>query len=349
MNEFALSLARSPELFPLALDTRSDSVTLVGLTRQDYVLASFLDERALPLARSRRVVPCSEIELAVDQANLPEAIDYIFHIGHVGSTLLSRLIGAHPCAFSLREPAILRTLAQIHSAHPQSPGPWNSGTFERRLSAFVRLYSRTFDADARAIVKATSFVSELAPGILTRRTRPRALLVFVRPESYLATILGGENAPMESKALAPMRLQRLEKRLGHSLARAGQFSLGETIALGWLCEMTALAVARRAGAAQTLLVDFERFLAAPEVILSACLSHLGLAVSDNTIAAIVSSPLMRRYAKAPEHAYDTALRAAVLAQARATRGEEIRRGLDWIESLAKEHPLVEEALALSGT
>ena len=38
---------------------------------------------------------------------------------------------------------------------------------------------------------------------------------------------------------------------------------------------------------------------------------------------------MRRYSKAPEHAYDLALRNDVLAAARAEHGEEIRRGMRW--------------------
>ena len=48
---------------------------------------------------------------------------YIFPIGHVGSTLLSRLIGSHTGIFSLRESALLRTFAQLEGREaPFGPG-----------------------------------------------------------------------------------------------------------------------------------------------------------------------------------------------------------------------------------
>jgi hypothetical protein len=54
---------------------------------------------------------------------------------------------------------------------------------------------------------------------------------------------------------------------------------------------------------------------------------------------------MRRYSKAPQYAYDTALRDAVLNQARAIDAAEICRGLRWLERAAVEHPMVREAIA----
>src|SRR3546814_20118484 len=39
--------------------------------------------------------------------------DFIFHIGHVGSTLVSRLLAEVGDALPLREPMLLRALAQV--------------------------------------------------------------------------------------------------------------------------------------------------------------------------------------------------------------------------------------------
>ena len=117
MDPLAASLANSPVLFPHALDLRRDVVTLVRLSRADYQNASFLDDR---IARPGRDLAWHQLARAVGEAGLGETCHFIFHIGHVGSTLLSRLLGKHPALFSLREPQILRTIAQIlplsHSA-----------------------------------------------------------------------------------------------------------------------------------------------------------------------------------------------------------------------------------------
>jgi hypothetical protein len=335
MNPLSATLARSPELFPHALDPRSDSVSLIRLAEADYTKASFLDGRIAGPQTSVQTAPFAEVQAAA--ADLPEACDYIFHIGHVGSTLLSRLLGAHPSVFALREPAILRTLAQI-----RAEAFWNDAKLEAHLSTFLKLWSRTFRPDQRALLKATSFASELAAPILSRPARPKAIFMFVPPAEFLASILGAENSPREAQAMASSRAARLNKRLGANI-RAETLSVGEMTALGWVCEMTALTAAP---SERVLWLDFERFLADPAVALAVCFAHLNIAASPDQIQGIVSGPDMRRYSKAQEFDYDAQLRAAVLAQARAQCGPEIKRGLDWLENAAAQYPAIGGALAV---
>ncbi len=56
---------------------------------------------------------------------------------------------------------------------------------------------------------------------------------------------------------------------------------------------------------------------------------------------------MRRYSKAPEHAYDAALRREVLNQARALNAAEIRRGLAWLDRAAARFAPLRRAVALA--
>jgi hypothetical protein len=56
---------------------------------------------------------------------------------------------------------------------------------------------------------------------------------------------------------------------------------------------------------------------------------------------------MRRYSKAPEHAYDAALRLAGLDEARAAHGAEISRGLAWLEHAAANFSPIREAMAFA--
>jgi hypothetical protein len=344
MDALAQSLARSPELFPHALDVRTDAIGFIRLSRADYEIASFLDERIVTPHSVRRTLPWSEVERAVAAAALGERCHFIFHIGHVGSTLLSRLLGSQPGVQALREPAILRTLAQIRGEPAIERQAWGSDGFEERLAALLKLWSRTFDPADRAVVKATSFVSELACELLARPSRSRAILMYVSAESYLATILGGANAPQEARILAPDRLKRLQRRLGETIVAPG---IGEIVAMSWACEMTALLKASDSAGERALLLDFDTFLAEPASMLAQAARHLGLRAHDEDIRSSIEGPGMRRYSKAPEYAYDAALRRDVLNQARATSGAEIKRGLSWLEALARRHASVEEALGAS--
>ncbi len=344
MQGQSVSLEGSPELFPHGLDLRNDALSFIRLSRADFERASFLDARILTPQAIGPTIPWRQAAAAIDAAKLEERCAFIFHIGHVGSTLLSRLTGQHPAAFGLREPLILRTFAQLHSEPEARPPAWNAGDVDARLSGCLKLWSRTFDAQQRAVIKATSFASELAADLLSRAAAPRAVLMYVAPESYLATILGGANSRQEARVLTPGRLRRLHRRVGREAWRLESMSEGETLALGWACEMSALAQAARAAGERALRVDFDQFLARPAAVLFDVLRQFDIDASAAEAESIIGGPHMRHYSKAPEHAYDAALRLEVLNEARATHGAEIRRGLAWLDRAAREFAPVQEAL-----
>jgi len=344
MDELAEELGRSPELFPYALDLPSDGVTFIRLKKSEYERASFLDARLLTPQISQRALAWTQLGQAIDSARLDERCGFIFHIGHVGSTLLSRLIGAHGAVFSLREPLILRAFAQLGD-EGAPPRVWPD--FSARVGFGLKLLSRTFETRQLAVVKATSFVSELAAELLSRASMPRAVLMFVSPESYIATILGGPNSRQEAKLLAPSRLRRLHRRIGAEIWQLADLSEGEVLALAWACEMSALAQAADSSGGRVCRVDFDRFLADPAALLLSVLQHFGIPAAATEVRAILEGPDMRRYSKAPEHAYDAALRRDVLNQARTLHAVDIRRGLAWLDRAAVRFAPLLRAVALA--
>ena len=335
MDDIAAELGASPEWFPHELDLDQDRVSFIRLQETEYEQASFLDGRIITPASIRKSLLWKQVEAAISAAQLAEHCGFIFHIGHVGSTLLSRLVGAHPAALSVREPLVLRTLAQAPAAEPL-------------LAGCLKLLSRTFDPRQLAVIKATSFVSELATDLVSRAAAPKAVMVSVSPESYFATILGGPNSRQEARTLAPSRLERLHRRIGQPAWQLASLSEGEVLGLSWACEMSALAQATEAAAGRALQVDFDQFLGSPTNVLTAVLRHFDLDGSSNEASAILAGPDMRRYSKAPEHAYDAQLRRDVLNQARAMHGVEIGRGLAWLDRAAAQFTAIRDAMKLAG-
>ncbi len=344
---FADALRNSPRLFPHALDLGSDRVAFVELERAEYARASFLDARILTAHTLQHSFAWGEAAAAIEAAGLIERSNFIFHIGHVGSTLLSRLTGAHARVFALREPTVLRTFAHLQSEPQQVPHSLSAADLDARLGGCLKLLSRTFDPQQCATIKATSFVSELAPALLARASAPQAVLMFVAPQTYLASIFGGPNSRDEARMLTPQRLRRLRRRSGQDAWSDAPLSEGEALALGWACEMAALAQAARVAGARALPLDFERFLAAPADSLRAVLRHFGIEATAGELEVLVGGPDMRRYSKAPEHAYDAALRRAVLEEAHSLHAAEIRRGLAWLERAAMQFSAVRDALAFA--
>jgi hypothetical protein len=209
----------------------------------------------------------------------------------------------------------------------------------------LKLWSRSFEPDQQAVVKATSFCSEMAQALLARPSAPRAVLMYSPPEPWLANLLAGASTHIDVRNFAPARLRRLHRRIGEPAFRLHAMSYPQAAAMSWACEMTALVdAAEDAAAGQTLLLDFERLLARPQGMLGQVFAHFGQVVAPEEIAAIVAGPVMARYAKATEHAYDAGLRARVLAETRAERGREIAEGLAWLEQAARAYPAIAGAL-----
>ncbi|MEO8813547.1 MAG: hypothetical protein ABI376_11625 [Caulobacteraceae bacterium] len=320
----------SPALYPLRSD--GGRVTFVEMSEADYAAAAFLDERLMLAGRATREAPWAEVERVA--AALGGECDFIFHIGHVGSTLLSRLLGMEPRVFSVREPAILRTLAA------EAPSPER----DRRIDRFLELWARVWRPEQKTLLKATSFVGEIAPVLMERSPTARALLMVTAPHIHIAGILGGHASRGEMAALAPARLARLNARLGGGAFALEAMSQGERAAMGWTSEIMALAAAANAFPGRVMWLNFERFLERPEPTLAAALGHLHGAADPAGVTAMARSPHMGRYAKAPEHAFDAAARAGVLGEARREHGGEIDRGIAWINAAATAHPAIAAAI-----
>jgi hypothetical protein len=328
-------LAASPALFPLTIDDATDRVRFVRLAPVDYEKASFLDERVE--APEAGEAPFAEVAAAA--AALPIACDWIFHVGHVGSTLVSRLLGVHPRVFSLREPQVLRTLAAAESAGR----PWDAAALDARLAVFQALFSRVWAPPKRALVKATSVAGRLAPRLLAQAPEARAILLTAAPEAYLATIFSGQNLT-DVRRSAPLRLTALNARLGAAPWALEDLAPGELAALSWAADMAVFAELSERFGDRVLTVDFEEFLEAPAAGLEAMLRHLHGQADPAEAARLAASPYLQRYSKAPEYGYGPELRAQVLAQARREAAEEIARGLAWLDAAARAWPPIAAAV-----
>lgn len=334
------SLAATPAWFPQIFDPDSDRVMLLRRSEGEYKAASFLDERSVRPEAERRIVEWAAIADAIP-ADARRDAQYIFHIGHVGSTLISRLLDELDSVFALREPPILRLFAELLGPVKASP-EWSENEARRRIDVLTALLSRTFRPEQRALVKATSFTSEIADRLVPPGSR--ALFLFATPRNYIENILAGPNSVRELQALTPFRLERLRGR-SVRLPEGEAMTDARRAALGWACEMTSLV--RGAGAlpaAGVMWMDFDRFLADPAGNLSALARFFGHGLDPATAAAIVAGPLMRRYSKALDYEYSPALRRAVLDEARRMRGPEIDDALAWLARAGEADPAVAEAM-----
>jgi hypothetical protein len=329
MAELHAALAASPELYPLALDPGRDSVFVIPMRAEDYRRASFLDERATTPAARGQWLRFADVARAMEAPQAVRPLHFIFHSGHVGSTLLSRLLDQTGMVLPLREPLPLRTLAAMHDAG--APGA------DLRLEVFLRLWERGFPDTQAVILKATSSAQRLGTQLMTLRPQAKAVTLNVRAESYLAIMLAAENSAVDLNAHGAERFHRLRKYLD---AAPQPTTLGELAAMSWLVERLTQDDLRVAFGTRVLPVDFDALLEGLDAGLKLVTSHFALPVSAGETAITDYGDVLSRYSKAPSESYSPGLRAERLAEARSLFGAEIRAALSWLERLGHRHPRV---------
>jgi hypothetical protein len=318
-QQLLADFAAGADIFPHQYRPLLDQILLVRLSSQTVRGASFLDERVLPAGAQGAWFDAEAVAKAA--ANFPDTcVSYVFHAGHCGSTLVSRLLAAASDTASLREPLPLRALA--FDLAEQGGAALSPEMFAALLGLLEKIWARGADG---AVIKATSICTGLAERALARPNR-KGIYVTQPPQIHLAVLLAGKNAAGDLRAFAQMRWRRLNAMT--PLPPLADYSLGEMAALAWLTEGAA------ASAAALPIFDFENLLTNPAPSLADMAAALDVAAPPGRIEAAVSGPILKHYSKSPDHAYDAALRNDIISQSQRDNGEEIRKGMTFLERIA---------------
>ncbi|MCB1606124.1 MAG: hypothetical protein KDI71_03975, partial [Xanthomonadales bacterium] len=134
------SYLSDPQAFLFKLEPNAMQVLVVRLSDADLQSAAFLDDRMLQVQRPAVWMPMETL-LSAEPPLAPPAPLGIFHIGHCGSTLLSRMLGALPGVLSIREPLILRTVAELYR-QPAATARFDAATLDRLFHRALALLQR---------------------------------------------------------------------------------------------------------------------------------------------------------------------------------------------------------------
>lgn len=335
-------LMAGPQLYPFQFDWAGERVLLLKVAEPFYNDTAFLDQRA-----GLSQLPGAWLSLADLRQRLsgarPRPLGFIFHIGHCGSTLLSRAIGLLENFFSLREPLPLRDLANFWA---ERRAPWSTVSEAELFEMFDllrMLWGRTPGTGQLAIVKATSFCSSLAPVWLKYYRADKALLLAMAPEKYIAAMLGAPAYLSDIKGSARTRMAALMEATGAALQPLHSMSPGQIAAMSYTASLLPMELAA-CDTKQAMRIDFDQYLADPDSGLLRMSAHLGFAVDTGSIAAALRSPVLAHYSKATEFMFSEADRAQRLDASRRFNRVEIGAGLEWIADFSQRHPLAETAL-----
>lgn len=337
-------LAASPDVYLQKVDLARDAALLVQLSESVYRTASFLDDRILTSDVKGSWVSLGNLLEAAQAIGARKPLHFIFHTGHVGSTLLSRLLDESGCVLSLREPLPLRTLADARDALGLPESLLSSRDFDALEQALLKLWSRGYQSTHTVVLKATSSACRIAAQLLERHDGAHAVYLNLAAEPYLATLLAGKNSAIDLRGHGPVRIRQLQARIATPLPQLHALSLGELAAMSWLAETWNQHEAVARLGARIAALDFDELLADVAGAVRRVAAHFMLPLDSARLNDIARSPVLTRYSKSPDFEYSPQVRRELLRQSRQNNAAQIAAGLRWLENLARSQPAVAEVL-----
>lgn len=304
--------------YPLfAFDPAQDRAWVLHFGPEDYRRASFLDQRALHHREiSGWTVSRSELDAELGPPASLDRLHWLFHIGHCGSTLASRLLDLVPGVLGVREPLPLLTLAD--GRDDDATRSWQD--------TVLGLLARGFDDTRAIIVKPTSVVTPLASRLL--RGSGRACLLWVDLRTWLATMMREQD--LTERVFASEAL-----RLAGSRLDMDPLPDGPRLARAWLAEQVRWQqLMAEPDLAQRLMdLNFADMLADPAAVGARLAAHYGLEVPADWARRIDDSGLLTRYAKDHAQQFDAQTRERELTAAADLHARAIAEGLRWAEAV----------------
>lgn len=319
----------------LHIDFHTGASKVFEFTAADYLRAAFLDERALAHRPVRGLdTTLADIEQALSNAHAEQPpLHWLFHVGHCGSTLISRLLDVLPGLLGLREPLPLLELA-MRSIEPAAPtGRVSQQTFEHELALTLNVLRRGF-ADTRSIlVKPTSVVALLGPELLSRLPQSRAIGLSMKLRPWLAIMLRDPALRHGMRHQAPVRIAAWHRLTGEGALRIHALDDAQLLSMSWLVQQLQWRALRaeHALAGRLLAIDFDDFLADPRSHLLTLAQHLGYAADPVALAPQRCAELLARYAKDPAQRFDADTRRHEIDTATRRFADDIARGMAWAQ------------------
>jgi len=299
--------------------------------------ATFTDIRYESKATDSVSVSTQEL-VSMFGANPVERPDmgFIFHHAFVCSTLVARSLNTLQAFIALKEPWILRRLADIKRQHA---GTIPADHWKIMMSTYVDLLAKQYKSGDSVIVKATNVANNLLYDVFYFWPERPVLYMHSDIEAFLVTNLK-KNAETQKKmpGLLADFLKDVDLRAQLAdLKMPPTRSLLHTCALIWVANIHTLKVAAEKYSADRLrCLDMKTLLAQPDAVMTTVSNHFGHEPGEHDRLRMTSKEIMGRNAKDKRQRYDSETKSREDRQVLTAHRDEIDAVVEWITPLVEE-------------
>jgi hypothetical protein len=328
-------------MFLRDVDPLRGTAVFTPMTEQSYRASSFLDNRIVRAGEKDVVADLDDlIDLASRLSGQRRVIHYLFHVGHCGSTLVSRILGERPCYLSLREPPLLMGLSRSARALGHPGFPISRDRWESLRDLSLMTLAKTWRPGQRSLVKPTSHAGNLIPMLMRHTGQERAIMLYTDLETHLVSMLR-QHTRRETRLYGrDFRVREFSSLVPGSPETADAYEDGPLAAMSWLLqarEMVAALDDPNIGP-RCMLLHFDSFLADPIHVTERICRFLGPALAVEEKPLMDSAPWLSVAAKMPGQPFSVEDRRRELAASRADNTADLTAGVRWAAALAESGP-----------
>ncbi|GHA11388.1 hypothetical protein GCM10008090_21440 [Arenicella chitinivorans] len=300
------NLLFDPEFYVFDIEPLAGRYKFLMMSEENLRLCPFIDIRAEPLAQASFYLDAGQVEsLEANHDMVRPAVHYIFHHAFVCSTLMARGLDQLPQFISLKEPWILRRLADIKRS--DHAGELAQG--ERWRTMFLtanRLLAKRYRSGHNVVVKATNVSNNLISDTLDYLPASKIVYMYSGLKDFLVSNL---KKPAETREKMPWLLQQFLKDADFSLLLGriqpvNQLTFLQVCALIWLTNMSVIEQhLRGANGRRILLLEMTDFLLQTPETLAQMVKHFEQPVASAELQALAQSDTFQRDAKNSEAKY----------------------------------------------
>ncbi len=330
MSKILNDLLDNPNHFLFHFD--NEQACFVEMNRTLFNRSIFLDSRIKTL--SQQVSPMRLGQL-IDHIERREktrpSISYIFHMAHVGSTLLARGLDIPGKNLVYREPQILRHLGVMAASKEQTTNfdhDWNS-----LLRLVTHMLSNSYGADQGVIVKANVPVNFVAGQLMDLRPDSPAIVLYSRLDNYLLSLMKTKDHQEWVYRIIEELSAGWEDVCGISTKERTSLSLPQAIACIWLSQISIFQGLLQ-NYPQARSLDSETLFCHPAPTLEAAFKLIGQAFSGDELKSILNGQAFNRHSKNPGLVYNNQLRIVERDKVRSSLVQELSEAQAWVKQHA---------------
>jgi hypothetical protein len=327
MNDKLNDLLDNPNHFLFHMD--QEQAFFIEMNRSLFHRSIFLDSRIKTFSTQMQPV---KLSLLVNQLESRESESpknsYIFHMAHVGSTLLSRALDIPGQNVVYREPQILRHLG-VMAASRKATAETNSND-QSLLKLVAHVLGRSYGSNQDVIVKANVPVNFIIGRLLDLQPESPAILLYSTLENYLLALMKSKDHQQWVLHIIKELAVGWEEVCGLSTNERNSLSLPQSIACIWFAQISIFKqAAERYPFARTL--NSEVLFCHPRSTMDAALSLFQQQPTQELVKQIINSRTFTHHSKNPSMVFNNQLRIAQREKLKNSLSKELAEARSWLD------------------